>query len=78
MIKEQEEQKIYKEFEKLGYRIIYNNDDLLEFEHVKFLNNIEINKEHKWYGNSSENIIQLDMKEHQLLHKLFELWGWFE
>ena len=79
---EQEEQKIFKEFEELGYGI-ERNTDISEI----YLTNkradckIVINKfketyyVREFYTNEYQMLLQ---KEHQLLHKLFELWGWFD
>lgn len=80
--KEQKEQKIFKEFEKFGYEIKINNDDVLQFIVKEEDINLKINKKFKkyekfYYGGIivSEHI---DLEEHQLLHKLFSIWGWFD
>lgn len=76
------EQEVFDEFEELGYKIKINNDDVLQFivkdEDVV----LEINKKFKEYKEFCycgillpENIT---LKEHQLLHKLFSIWGWFD
>ena len=75
---EQEEQKILKEFEELGYECIINDKYFLELRAKRICNLIHISKKYKWYGTDSEDILQIGMQEHQLLHKLFELWGWFD
>ena len=72
MIRKQEEQKIFKEFEKLDW-VIDDEYDCVIFRQY-FSYEILINKEDMTYRSN----ISLNMKEHQLLHKLFELWGWFD
>lgn len=73
---EQEEQKIFKEFEELGYRVCYNKNDfnILALYNDKQGSTINV-FEDKTYNCSYTDIT---LKEHQLLHKLFELWGWFD
>lgn len=77
MIKEQQEQAIFKELEEFGWE--YNekpNNKMLferysqEYDSYDF---ILIHKETKTYTSNS-----IDMKTHQLLHRLFEIWGWFD
>ena len=72
---EQEEQKIFKEFEEMGYEI--EQGIIMGLNQVRIENDwleIVIYKTEKtyrvWRG-------AVSMKVHQLLHKLFELWGWF-
>lgn len=75
-IKIEEEQKILKKFEKMGYEI--EQGIIMGLNQVRIENDwleIVIYKTEKtyrvWRG-------AVSMKEHQLLHKLFELWGWFD
>lgn len=73
MIKVQEEQKIFKEFERLGWKVIYRykqDIDLVD----------SLNKRISIYfiEQSYFSTATLTMKEHQLLHRLFEIWGWLE
>lgn len=84
MIREQEEQKIFKEFEEMGYEILKHphNDDLIQIASEEQDTIIEIycNKETKtfWYEARMFGVNQPQVilkKEHQLLHKLFELCG---
>lgn len=82
LIKEQEEQKIFKEFEELGYEIVERNTDISEI----YLTNkivdckIVINKFKKnyyvreFYTPEYQTVL---LNEHQLLHRLFTIWGWF-
>lgn len=73
---EQEEQKIFKEFEKLGYSVCYNKNDvnILALYNNKQGSTINVFAD-KTY---SCRYTDITVKEHQLLHKLFELWGWFD
>ena len=83
-LKEQEEQKIFKNFFKLGYSVHYSEDnkDLIEFINVEEMSIIKINKKSKRYMKLDNVIyssfVPISAKEHILLHKLFELWGWFD
>lgn len=74
---EQEEQKIFKEFEENGWSWSYKTKYLIYFSrnNIKYrlFEHIMI-KEEKTYFTDWD----IDMKTHQLLHKLFELWGWFD
>lgn len=86
MIKEQEEQKIFKEFEELGYE----NKIHPTYSHMVYLVSddedpdlvltIYINKESRayWKTYTGAEFECFTLREHLLLHKLFELWGWFE
>lgn len=79
MIREQEEQKIFKEFEELGYNITTNDKYLVIFDSNK---QFIIDKTYKEYfvsnWSNEHNRYRINLQEHQLLHKLFELWGWFD
>lgn len=72
MIKEQEEQKVLKEFEELGYE--YEKIFCIQIINEKKGTEIYLTEECKGYIVKGH----LNMQEHQLLHKLFELWGWLE
>ena len=73
-IKEQEEQEIFKKFEELGYEVrqgkilgqsqVIIEDDWLEIVIYKYEGTYRV-----WRGS-------VPIKIHQLLHKLFEIWGW--
>lgn len=81
MIREQKEQKIFKEFEELGYRIFaIENYNICLYKYYEKYNEeyaITIDLKNKCYYCDDMDIV-IDMKIHQLLHKLFELWGWFD
>lgn len=76
LILEQEEQKIFKEFEKLGYEVrqgkilgqsqVIIENDWLEIVIYKYEGTYRV-----WRGS-------VPIKIHQLLNKLFKLWGWFD
>lgn len=77
---EQEEQKIFKEFEEKGWKYKfadygYGINQLIFRKPTKeYIYHITIYlKEHTYYFDFG-----LDAEIHQLLHKLFELWGWFD
>lgn len=82
MIKEQEEQKIFEEFEELGYRIYGKNDYYIFLVNNQTNRTINIHLKSKMYEKFYKGIATITsaftMKEHQLLHKLFTLWGWFD
>lgn len=78
-IKEQEEQKIFKEFEELGYHIITNDKYLVIFDSNKqFI--IDKTQQEYFVSNWSNDHdrYRITLQEHQQLHRLFELWGWFD
>ena len=81
MIREQEEKKILKEFEEdLEYRINTNDEKWLILS--QYGKHIDINKKNKTYEcyllDVGTPYVPIEIKEHYLLHKLFELWGWFD
>ena len=69
---EQEEKKIFQALEKLDWVREEEYDCVIFRQYFSY--EILINKEDMTYKSN----ISLNMKEHQLLHKLFELWGWFD
>lgn len=85
--KEKEEQKIFKEFEELGYK--WKEDEIF----ITLINQkngkcIKINKNLKDYKcydlfmtptllHTNNIALWVTLQEHQLLHRLFEIWGWF-
>ena len=79
--KEQQEQAIFKEFEDMGYLEQLKDDyEILLINEEKY-SIIRITtfrrKEYSKFNNHSLSL-PIDMKEHQLLHRLFELWGQFD
>lgn len=84
----QEEQKIFKEFKDWNIVINDRNQCVLTKPHPIIKDSIfraTINKEIKQYevtlyNQSNKEILHsmITMEFHQLLHKLFELWGWFD
>lgn len=78
--KSQQEQAILKEFEELGYEYEKNQDShqFIDYEKEKV---IVINSEIKSYAKCDADVrwpLYVTSKEHQLLHQLFEIWGWFD
>lgn len=78
------EQEILKDFEKLGYKEQIRNGSILILQGSDV--SLEINTEHKWFRSCEWSILSgntkhswyFDMKDHKLLHELFECWGWLE
>lgn len=68
------EQDVLKDFEKLGYKLLYNNSFCLVFERNN-LYTLSISKQYKEYWTDGE--ISINMQEHKLLNELFQIWGWF-
>lgn len=78
LTKEQQEQAILKKFEELGYHITTNDKYLVIFDSEKQFIIDKVQKQYfvsNWYNEHNRYCISL--QEHQLLHKLFEIWGWF-
>lgn len=69
-------EEIKKEWEELGYECIYEDENCLEFNHKRCLNKIHFSKENEWYGSDDERILQIDIKEHQLITKTMKSLGW--
>ena len=73
---EQEEQKILKQFEEKGYKgsekIAYGRALFIERNYDLEICVYISKKEYK----TRLGVITVEL--HQLLHKLFELWGWFD
>lgn len=67
------EQEILKDFEKLEYEVVRNDDGWLELEIVGTNVSIMICKLDKSYDLTGE---PLTVQEHKLLNELFGLWGW--
>ncbi len=81
-IREQEEQKIFKELEELGWKVIFNNNCYLKLIN-KWHCTILIDKTleaYECYCTTMQGEIKfssfIKVKTHRLLYKLFELWGW--
>ena len=78
----QEEKKIFKEFEELGYEWWHNiQENVFEFNkydksngNLFFLGEIEFDLDDKEYWSD----IQFTMKEHQLINRLLRFWGWIK
>ena len=53
-----------------NYRYDFKNEDDEQ---------IIIGKRRKWYCKKDEHTsyLPIDLREHKLLHELFEIWGWF-
>jgi hypothetical protein len=82
LTKQQQEQEILKEFEELGYEIERNIDiSEIYLTNKKADCKIVINKFKKIYYVRefyTPEYQMLLLNEHQLLHRLFEIWGWFD
>ena len=71
------EEQVFTDFKKLGYTLkheIYRYDFKNEDDE-----HIIIGKRRKWYCKKDEHTsyLPIDLREHKLLHELFEIWGWF-
>ena len=71
------EEEVLKDFEKLGYEVIQNNDTRLVLQN----DDIEIYfyKYDREYGKEdifSNEANRIDMQEHKLLTELFQIWKW--
>lgn len=72
-LKQQLEQEILKEFEELGYEINSLDEEMIVLYSKKRNNNhIFIDKLTKSYSSHED----ITLQEHQLLHRLFEIWNW--
>ena len=73
-------EEVKKEWEELGYKLIRNGD------FIELLNKVKeevfiIDTKHKQYSKTDDRVkftLYITLEEHQLLHKLFEIWGWFD
>ena len=66
------EEQILNDFKKLGYEIEKTEEWLkIRKDSLKFT--IYFKEKTYWY-----NDMLIGMKEHKLLHELFEIWGWLE
>ena len=72
------EEEILKDFEKIGWLFLRNNERELAFR--KFDSVLSISKLSQWYScsipSSGRLSIPIDMQEHKLLHELFICWRW--
>lgn len=81
---------VIKKWEELGYEIRYFSKSihLVKEDRLGFKKTIVIAMDTKWYRPIYESNMydedqmyqfsEITFQEHQLLHKLFELWGWFD
>lgn len=81
------EQEVFKEWHKLGYHIhhFYDNDTgIIKAKRVtKYIpskkdNGFQLEIYCDFNSKTYSCNFNMTMQEHQLLHKLFELWGWFD
>ena len=77
------EQEILKDFEKLGYKVVVNNEDELDLRYrmIDIWHGIRIYKDIKSYEpyiiiKTEKCPVEINMQEHKLLNELFEVWGW--
>lgn len=84
LTKQQQEQAIFKKLFKIGYSVQYSKDNefLVDFYNVEEMSMIKINKKSKRYIKVDSiyytSFVPITYKEHLLLHRLFEIWGWFD
>ena len=73
---EQEEQKILKEFEEKGWTISFHSKDHIRLIRNKKILDIYHNLEcYQCWDCATGYSLSISIETHQLLHKLFELWG---
>lgn len=78
------EQQILKKFFKIGFVTHYSEDfeELIDLINIEEMSVIKINKESKRYIKVDSvyysDFVPISLKEHQLLHELFTVWGWVE
>lgn len=83
------EEEILKDFEKLGFKILKHNYEIIKTIHMirqseydGFTDEIyidETSKKNMYFRQSSKTLpvpMLMDIQIHNLLHDLFELWGW--
>lgn len=84
MSREQEEKKIFKEFEELGWKVRFNDDYCLKLINEWYCTILidKTLKVYECYCTTIQGEIEvsslINVKTHQLLHRLFEIWGWFD
>lgn len=76
------EEQVLKDFEKLGYYLNLKKEGFLYYgiilsnKNIKELE-IHISFSMKSYAKYEQGLCTtIDMKEHKLIHELFEVWGW--
>ena len=84
------EEDIFKEFENLGYECVFSNNkkhlvlmknvkkDKYDGDYSKIISINSITKNYSCYIDESYSFDDITLKEHQLLHRLFEIWGWVD
>ena len=78
------EKQVLKDFKKLGYKIIQNDEQFLilyYYNHNSVSFYININKHFQTYccyASRGETICPIELQEHQLLNELFHIWGWLD
>ena len=68
------EQEVLKDFEKLGYEIVCNNNIRIELNNIDY--KLVISKICHWYFCESVLTTPINVQEHKLLTELFTIWGW--
>lgn len=71
------EEEVLKDFEKLGYDIIYNGQHYIKLNNNGYMMRIsKMTKKYKCYDEYSKLAIPIEIEEHKLLTELFSIWGW--
>jgi hypothetical protein len=73
------EEQVFNDFKELGYSLKQNQDNnryVLSNEDEFF---IIIGRKRQWYCKKDEHTsyLPISVREHKLLHELFEIWEWF-
>ena len=76
------EEEVLKEFRKLDYKIIKNDEQFLILyfynpNSVSFYINVDKHfQTYCCYASRGETICPIELQEHKLLNELFTIWGW--
>lgn len=71
------EEEVLKDFEKLGYDIIENNDWFIKLNNNgNILRISRCSILYRYYREDSELALPIKIKEHKLLNELYSIWGW--
>lgn len=82
ILQERLEEGIFQEFFKIGFSVKYSEDNkfLVDLINTEEMSVIKIDKKNKRYIKVDSvyytSFVPITLKEHQLLHKLFKIWGW--
>lgn len=72
------EEEVLKDFEKLGYDIIYYRQHYIKLDNNNnyIIRISKCSKTYKSYEGDSKLALPIEIEEHKLLNELFSIWGW--